>query len=346
MTVPRTLPNLQSKSIFRNLPLILIAVLLLAACSDDDPVLQTHYVNPVWTPDGKTLVAGYDEALSTEIAPSAGRTVTRLAVKDIASRVTRIVDLGVVSTWHTLYAFDPSGTALAFVENGRILFHDLQGRQLLSFQPTAGGAPRLLAFQNTGNSFVWVGVTADGYTVNLNTYDAATWAALETTTLETVQSTEAVLSLVLTSQRSYALRLSSGLVREVDFNGTELNSYSIGTLTSDNPWHERLVYYSALGARYLYAVDGDGMMRLDLSTGAADTLVKGTITDFDMSDQRQSMVYETRTGDIWLSTSDGTPLQRMAPQNLMPRFSPAANGVAMVTRIDPYKDSLHVLLYR
>lgn len=340
MTVFRPLPALRFP------PLILLAAFLLAACSDDDPVLQQHYVNPLWTPDGKTLVAGYDEALSTEIAPSAGRTVTRLAVKDIASRVTRIVDLGAVSTWHTLYAFDPSGTALAFVENGRILFYDLQGRQLLSFQPSAGGTPRLLAFQNTGNSFVWVGATESGYTVNLNTFNPSTWEALETTTLETVTGTDAVLSLALTSQRSYALRLSSGLVREVDFNGTELNSFSIGTLVSDNPWHERLVYYSALGARYLYAVDGEGMMRMDLNAGTSDRLVRGTITDFDMSDQRLSMVYETRTGDIWLSTSEGTPLQRMAPQNLMPRFSPAANGVAMVTRIDHYRDSLHVLLYR
>ena len=333
-------------TVLRRLALLVFAATFVAACSDDDPIQTTHVVNPLWTPDGKTLVAGFDQRMSNDPAPSDASPATRLAVMDIATRVTRIVDLGAVSTWHTLYAFDPSGVALALVQDGSIFFYDLQGRQLLRHQPTAGGAARLLAFQNTGNSFVWVGATADGYTVNLSTYDATSWNVLETTTLETVTSTEAVLSLALTSQRSYALRLGSGHVREIDFNGTERNSFSMGTLTSDNPWHERLVYYSAFGSRFLYAIDNDGMMRFDLNTGGADRLVKGTITDFDMSDQRQSMVYETRTGDIWLSSSEGTPLQRMAPQNLMPRFSPAANGVAMVTRVSPALDSLHVLLYR
>ena len=330
----------------RHLSLFVLLTVLLAACSDDDPNQATHHVNPLWTPDGKTVVAGYDQYgwSDGETPPLPAR--TRIAVMDVATRLTRIVDLGGVSTWHTLYAFDPSGTALAFVQQGAIGFYNLQGQQLLSFQPQNGGTPQLLAFSNTGNSFVWVGTTPNGYMVNLQTFDPTSWTALETTTLETVNSTDAVIALALTSQRSYALRLSSGQVREVDYNGTVLNTFTLGTLVADNPWHQRLVYYDALGERFLYAIDADGMMRLNLNTGSADRLVQGTITDFDRSDERQSMVYETRTGDVWLSTADGTPLQRMAPKNIMPRFSPAANGVAMVSRVNDYADSLQILLYR
>lgn len=330
---------------FRLLPLLLISAALLAACSDDDPSRIVHYVNPLWTPDGKTLVAGYDEYLPGGDASSPMRERSRLAVMDIATRVTRVIDLGVVNTWHTMYSFDPSGAALGLTQDNGIFFFDLQGRQLLAFQPPDAGMPRFMAFGNTGNSFVWVGATADGYTVNKTSYDAAGWAIGTTERLATVTTTDAVIALTLTSQRSYALRLASGLVREVEFDGTELNSFTIGTVTSDNPWHERLVYYTS-GGRYLYALDSGGMMRMDLSTGTAARLVQGTIVDLDLSDQRRSMVYETRTGDLWLSSEDGIPLTRLAPKNLMPRFSPAANGIAMVSRVDTYTDSLHVLLYR
>lgn len=329
---------------FRLLPLLVISAVLLTACSDDEPTRIVHHVNPLWTPDGKTLVAGYDEYLPGGEAPSPLRPASRIAVMDVDTRVTRVVDLGTVNTWHTVYAFDPSGSALAIAQANGIFFFDLQGRQLLAFQPT-DASPRFIAFGNTGNSFVWVGATADGYTVNKTTYDAAGWTIGATEQLAAVTTIEAVISLALTSQRSYALRFASGLVREVEFNGTELNSFTIETMTSDNPWHERLVYYSS-GGRYLYAIDGKGMMRMDLGSGTAARLVQGTIVDLDISDQRRSMVYETRTGDLWLSSEDGIPLTRLAPQNIMPRFSPAANGIAMITRVDTYTDSLHVLLYR
>jgi len=57
-------------------------------------------------------------------------------------------------------------------------------------------------------------------------------------------------------------------------------------------------------------------------------------------------VYETGTGDTWIATTEGLPLTRIAPQNIMPRFSPAANGIALIERLDEYTDSLHVLLLR
>ncbi|MBE0643380.1 MAG: hypothetical protein IH600_04820 [Bacteroidetes bacterium] len=335
-------------SILRHISLLLLAVALFAACSEDDPIESIHHVNPLWTPDGKTIVAGYDQYLPVggDAVTAPLKNPTRLAIMDFASRSTRIVDLQIVSTWHELYAFDPSGTALAFVQQGGIYFFDLQGRLLLQHQPTIGSAPRLLAFSNTGNSFVWLGTTSVGYSVNLSTYDASGWTILNSVELGRVTTTEAPVSLVLTSQRSYAVRTSSGLVREVDFDGTELNSFSIKPLTADNPWHARLIFYDTGGMRYLYALDNEGLMRLDLATGMAAQLVKGQIVDLDVSDLRRSMVYETHTGDVWLSNQDGSPLSRIAPQNLMPRISPAGNGIALIERISSYRDSLHILLLR
>ncbi len=332
----------------RGLTLLLLSVVVLAACSDDDPIESVHHVNPLWTPDGKTIVAGYDAYYPSPgdgaVAPATPP--SRLAVMDFATRATRIIDLVKVSTWHSLYAFDPSGHALVFTQNGAFWFYDLQGKQLLQHSPAEGGEPRLLAFNNTGNSFLWAGTTGWGYSVNMTTYDAMNWTILQTVTLFSDTTSEAVISLVLTSQRSFAVRMNSGLVREIDYDGTELNSFTIGALAADNPWHQRLIYYTTNGLRYLYAIDADGLMRLDLSTGAANQLVKGEVVDFDVSDTRRSLIYETHTGDTWLSSQDGIPLSRIAPQNLMPRFSPAANGIAMVERISPQRDSLHVLLLR
>ncbi len=337
-------------SLLRQISLLLLSVVVLSACSEDDPIEVIHHVNPLWTPDGKTIVAGYDQYMTSTGDAMSNVLVqpSRLAVMDFATRTTRIVNLVDVITWHQLYAFDPSGTALAFTQHGSILFYDLQGNQLLSHMPPSGGDPRFLAFSNTGNSFIWVGITGTGYTVSLTTYDATNWTILDTTPLATVETTEAVISLVLTSQRSYAVRMSSGLVREVDFNGIELNDFSIAELLTDNPWHSRLIFYNDMntGLRYLYAIDKTGMMLLDLASGTATRLVEGTLVDFDLSDQRQSMLYETHTGDVWLSSPQGSPLSRIAPQNLMPRFSPALNGIALVERISTTRDSLHILLLR
>lgn len=336
---------------FRLILPALSLVLLLASCSDDNPDRVVHHVNPVWTPDGKTVVAGYDEYPFGGSTPSPLRMPSRMAVMDVATRTTRIIDLGAVATWHTLYAFDPSGTALAFVQDGNILFYDLQGRQLLSFAPTEGGRPHLLAFNNTGNSFVWVGMNANGYTVNNTVYDANGWRILATTPLETVVADDTVTALTLTSQLSYALRTAAGTVREMNFSGIPLNTFTVARIEADNPWHERLVYYNAFTSRFLYAIDQDGMMRMDLNSGGSTRLVKGRIIDFDVSSARESMIYETRTGDVWLATIDGVPLylrlgEAIKASTLMARFSPAANGIAMVARHDVYADSLHILLYR
>jgi hypothetical protein len=322
----------------------LLALVLFAACSEEEVPFIMHHVNPLWTPDGKTIVAGYDHYPPSE-AGERGM-ITRMLVKDFDSRVTRVIDLQEVSTWHSLYSFDPSGQVLAFAQQGSIRFFDLQGNKRMEFAPSSGGDPRFMDFSNTGNSFVWLGVTASGFAVHSTTYDGASWTIGGTTTIEEIPSTDPVIALAMTSQRSYVTRQRSGIVREMDFSGDIINSFAIGAVPADNPWREKLLYYPDGGRRYIYAVDLDGMWRLDLNSGDTEQLVKGNIINFDMSPVRRSMLYETKTGDTWLSTPEGTPLSRLAPMHIMPRFSPAANGIALVERIDTWQDSLKILLLR
>ena len=320
------------------------ASLLFIACSDDDPSTMTHYFNPLWTPDGSTIVAGYLQGPTGPISSSG--TPGRLAVLDMETRVERVISLPAVSTVHTLYAFDPSGTALAFLEDGGMYFYDLDGRELLFHQPSEGGIPAVMDFSNTGNSFLWLGSTPEGYTVNTTVYDAATWSIDNQLTMFTIPKDSPVLALTHTSQRSFAVRLENGTVKEYDFNGTELNSFATAPFETENPWQYRLLYFTRNNERHLFVRDGEGIRRLDLTTGLPRLLVEGGAIDMDISAARSSMVYETATGDTWIATVEGAPLTRIAPMNVMPRISPANNGIAMVERTDVFTDSLHVLRLR
>lgn len=333
---------------FSSLLLAFATAMLFVACSDDDPSTMTHYFNPVWTPDGSTVVAGYLQGPTGPVGGPDGASgaAGNLAVLDMATRSERIISLPAVSTVHTLYAFDPSGRALVFLEDGGIYFYDLNGRELLFHQPPAGGIPAVMDFSNTGNSFLWLGSTPEGYTVNSTVYDAATWTIDNRITMFTIPKDSPVLALTHTSQRSFAVRLENGTVKEYDFNGTELNTFATAPFETTNPWQYRLMYYSRNDERHIFVRDGEGIRRLDLVSGLPRLLVEGGAIDMDISAVRSSMVYETATGDTWIATVEGLPLTRIAPMNVMPRISPANNAIAMVERTDVYTDSLHVLLLR
>ncbi len=327
------------------LALFLIAVAF-TACSEDDPATMTHYFNPVWTPDGSTIVAGYLQGSTGPVDAASPVSSGDLAVLDFETRALRIVSMPDVQTIHALYSFDPSGTALAFAQNGSIRLYDLNGNVLLNYVPTEGGNPEMMVFSNTGNSFVWIGGTPGSYMLNQVTYDAATWTVLSEFPMMTLPSTARVIGLSMTGQRSVAVRYDNGTIKEYDFNSDELNSFTVEPFASENPWQQRMMYFSRPNDRRLYLRDAGGLHQLNLNSGTSQQLLFGNVVDMDVSESRSSMVYETGTGDTWIATTDATPLTRIGPQNLMPRFSPAANGIATVQRLDVYTDSLHVFLLR
>jgi hypothetical protein len=333
-------------SFTRALFLLILSVILLPACSEDDPSTMTHYFNPVWTPDGSVIVAGYLSSATGTVDVAGPVTGSDLAVMNIATRALRIVPMPLVNTVHALYAFDVTGEALAFVQNGSILFFDMDGKVLLNYTPTEGGNPELMAFTNTGNSFVWIGGAPGNYSINQATYSSLPWKIDNQLTMITLQESARIIAMTLTGQRSLALRFDDGVVKEYDFNGDTLNSYMTTPFDAPNPWQQRMIYVSGNNGRRLYVRDAAGLHLFDLSSGMARQLVYGQVVDLDVSAPRNSMVYETGTGDTWIATTEGLPLTRIAPQNIMPRFSPAANGIALVERLDEYTDSLHVLLLR
>lgn len=301
-----------------------------------------HYFNPLWTPDGSAVVAGYLEAPSGVVDADNPVSSGELAVRDFDTGNLRIVPMPDVQTLHRLYDFDPSGQALAFTQNGSIRLYDLQGQLLLNYQPAEGGEPQLMQFTNTGKSFVWIGGTPGNYSVNQSTYDMATWTVESEFPMMTLDKNASIISMVLTGQRSVAIRWDDGEVKEYDFTGAELNSLTTVPFTDENPWQHRLVYATRSQNRWLYVRDQEGIYQFDLETGEADQILVGHVVDFDVQGERASMVYETGTGDTWLATLDATPLTRIGPQNLMPRFSPAANGIATIERLDAYTDTLRI----
>lgn len=329
------------------LPLLLVAVAL-SACSEDDPATMTHYFNPVWTPDGSTIVAGFvqEATASVDVAAPPSAAWGDLAIMDFSSRTVRILPMPDVATVHALYGFDPSGSALAFVQNGHILFYDLNGGLLLDYVPNEGGSPVLMDFSNTGNSFVWIGGNPGSYTLNQTTYDAASWTVTTEFTMVNLEDNDVAIALTMTGQRSVAVRFDDGTIREYDFNSDLLHTFSTTPFSSPNPWQQRLMYVSGSQGRRLYARDAGGLHLFDLDAGSARQLVFGSVVDMDVSGTRSSMVYETGTGDTWIATMEGTPLTRIGPQNIMPRFSPADNGIASVERLDVFSDSLHVFVLK
>ena len=319
--------------------LLLIVLLGMTACSEDDPATMKHYFNPVWTPDGTTLVAGYLEAPTGPVVPGQDGV---LAVMDLQSRMLRTVALPGMSTVHTLYCFDPSGTALAFVKDGTISFFDLSGNTLLTHVPSEGGTPEFFDFSNTGNSFVWAGKTAEGYDINLTTYDAAGWLVQNQITLISLETTAGMVALTMTGQRSVAVRFDDGMVYNYDFDGSLLHTFMLTPFENVNPWQQRLIYSTGQDGTRLYARDAGGLHLLDLAAGSARQIVYGQVVDLDVSGGRRSMVYETSTGDTWSATMEGLPLVRLEPQTIMPRYSPANNALALIHRLDGFTDSLLV----
>lgn len=325
---------------------LLVVLIGFSACSDDDPITITHYYNPLWTPDGKTVVAGMwqylDHGSDDMVAPHTDPGT--LAVYKMESHSQYTLTLP-VETIHRMYHFDPSGEALAFVHNG-IALYNLDGAELLRYTPTVGGIPMQMTFSNTGNSFFWTGSDGDQYTVNRTQYNINGWTVEDESTLLTMPRESAIIAMTATSQQSVALRFEDGVVREYDFSGSLLHTFTTSPFTTENPWQQRMVFYSHNGVRFLYVRDAAGLQRFDLETGESRQLIEGAVRDMDVLASRATMVYETGSGDVWIATTDASPLTRIAPQNLMPRISPAGNGIAMVARVTPQTDTLNVLLLR
>lgn len=328
-----------------------LVVITLNACSDDDPTVVEHFYNPVWSPDGSTIIAGYVQA---SLAPggeltgpgSPSQPGTRLVFMDANTRNRRVIDLGDIRTQHALYEFDASGTVVMFVQDGKISLVD-QGGSVRGSYTAPGNVPVSVARFVEGNGML--AFCAGGTTqleVRRLVFDPSNWRVIDDSLLVNTPAPGAVIALTTIGSDAFAVRFSNGQVRHYGIDGTLLHTFDTVPFSSVNPWHQRLVYYQKPPANTgLYVLEHEALSFLDFVTGMKNVLVTGQVVDMDVSDERNSMVYETRSGDVWLSSVSGLPLSRIAPQNLMPRFSADGKGLVMIERLNPRTDSLHILRF-
>ncbi|MCZ7558324.1 MAG: hypothetical protein M5R41_18160 [Bacteroidia bacterium] len=336
----------------RILPLLSIAItLVFSACSDDDSDLIEHHFNPQWSPDGSTVVAAYVRGTAMAGGEVTGpgspaHPGTELAILTVNTRSKRIIDLAPLRTQHALYEFDPSGTVLLLAQDGRLSLVDLNGTLRGSYN--VPGAPQHVFarfVEGAGN----VVLCASGTTqleVRRLLFDPTTWSVIDDSLLMSAPAPAPLVALTPIGRDGLALRFENGVVRAYSFDGTLLHSFTTDSYTTINAWHQRMVYFQRqFGSPLLYVMEKDALSTLDLSSGAKSVLVTGQVIDMDVSDERNALVYETKTGDVWLSSVAGLPLSRIAPQNLMPRFSADGAGIATVERLNTRTDSLRILRF-
>jgi hypothetical protein len=337
---------------FRILPLLSLSIiLLLSACSDDDPDIMEHHYNPQWSPDGSVVIAAYvrgNVVAGGEVTGpgSPAHPGTELAIMTVNTRNKRIIDLKPLRTQHALYEFDPSGTVLLLAQDGRLSLVDLNGTLRGSYDVPGNPQHVYSRFVEGGGNIVLCASGASQLEVRRLLFDPASWSVIDDSLLVSTPAPAPIAALTPVGRDAFAVRFSNGVVRMYTYNGTLLHSFSTDAYASTNQWHQRMVYFQRpLGSPLLYVMEKDALSTLDLASGAKNVLVTGQVIDMDVSDDRNSLVYETKTGDVWLSSVSGLPLSRIAPQNLMPRFSADGNGIATVERINTRTDSLRILRF-
>ena len=329
--------------LLRLLP-VLSLLAILSACSDDGPVnvQHRHYFNPAWTPDSKIVGFGVDEALrlSTEPIPA---TTDQMELVFVETREHRRITLPNVNTRHARYEFEVSNKVLAVLAEG-VHFFDLEGNSLWIYDRNDEGfVPKDFQLLPSGNGFIW-GDSRNGRThIAITRYDRNTWAETGEEVLKDTLMTSTVIAITLTSHRSYAVRMSDGQILEFDFSGEQLGSYDSTPFVTDNINHQRLFYISIGGKRSIYALEDAALILLDLDAHSVKRLVTGGIRDFSVHTKGSFMVYETYSADTWFGLSNGYPLVRILPHNIMPRFSPNGKYLAAIGLIDAVVDTLTII---
>lgn len=326
-------------------PVLSILLLsLFSACSDDGPdsVTNLHYYTAAWSIDSKIVAFGVEESVRPIGAPAPETNVMELVFVDTDEH--RRITLPSVNTRHAKYAFEVSNKVLAVLSGG-VRFFDLEGKPLWHYDANAEGfVPADFELLTSGNGFIW-GATRNGRThVAITRYDRATWSETEEEVLLDSTLQASLLAVALTSHRSYALRLTDGMILEFDFNGQLLNSFESTPFTTDNFNHQRLFYFKpASGNRTIYAMENAALMTIDLDGKSVTRIITGGIRDFSVHPGGNFMVYETYSSDTWFALSNGYPLTRILPHNVMPRFSPDGKYLTAIGVVDPATDSLSIL---
>jgi hypothetical protein len=331
--------------------LSLLAAAAIPGCDSGPETFHvTHFHNPSWTVDGKYVVAGYQDFSSEGGTANTPGPVRNMYIREVGTGIsTAILHPGFHMT--DRFFLDPANH-IAAATSGGLLFVSLDG----TVKGTLGGAqfpvvPSLLDFTPAGGACLWAG-SANGGTgrlvVGRALYTIAPWEPGTVQVLKDTAITSTLLDIVHTSDASWAMRLSDGTIREYSFTGALLSQFSVRPLTheSGSAWQTRMHYVDNGRDRKIYVIEDSGLVSLNLVTKVSSLLVKGRLPNVAFSKAAASnfMLYETQTGDIWLSTRDtNSPLYRLAYQNIMPSISSDGRRATAVARLNQHTDTLNVL---
>ena len=327
------------------LPLLVLAAFAagLPGCTSDPEMAdQTHYFNPVWSTDGKKVLAGYEHLAGGAVHAN------NLAL--------RIVDGGAQNLF-TIPAFNarnrmfmtPGGQCALVTTDGLSFISLDDGQTLGSVGMSALGVkPSILDFLPGSTSMYYLAGRDEAsgrVVIGLAQYASVPWQLTNMQVLKDTVTASALLDVVYTSAASFAVRFADGTVHEYSTSGAVLGTFHLRPLTIPvtSLWQTRLHFIESVPTRKLYVVEDSGLVWLNLDDKTQKLFVGGRVIGFDISRTTPFLIFETKTGDTWLATRDGQPLYRLAYQNIMPAFSANGKSVAAVARVNPARDSLHVV---
>lgn len=328
-------------SLARAALLALACAALVGGCTpDDDNPHVRHYNNPAWTSDGSVIVAGYADYSLQDGVNGGPAGAPNLVVHTVATGAEKPVHLDGFSHEDRFWLV-PRTNMLA-TANGPVRFFRFDGSFLGSFTHAATGtAPTHLAFDTTGASYLWGYSTGSRIVIGQNTFGSEPWNPTRSTVLLDTALGTRLLDIVWISPTTYAIHLSDGAVPVLGTDGDLIAQFQLRPRKDEDAHHTRLHVSDEPSRRQLYALDDSGIVAFDITRVVTRLIIKGTVINLSVSNSSQFILFETRTGDSWLATKDGSPLTRY-PQHIMGTFSANGKSIAAVSRLSVYRDSLSI----
>lgn len=154
-------------------------------------------------------------------------------------------------------------------------------------------------------------------------------------TFATVQRTASISSFAAIAG-GVALRFTNGHVVGFDSTGRQTLSIKLTQNSQSPAYSERLI--AVEHRNRLYALDDEGLFRIDIAASTRAKLVDGVVPDFDVTRDGSHIVFTTASNDAWLADSNATPLHRALARCRDVRFSPDGTRLFAISIAEFYKD--------
>ncbi|MAT38650.1 MAG: hypothetical protein CL946_03500 [Ectothiorhodospiraceae bacterium] len=323
------------------LSLVFLAAFLFSCSDDDDAVEIIQYHWPVWSPSGESILSGYEYFRGD---PNGLRTPIReVAVKDASSEEERFLQAA-DGIDNARYWVLPGESIFATNAQG-LQFYSLNGGLLGTYTTAVRGISPQFMSSRDDTSFYWGLVTGDNLVIGYAGYTSAPWMPTSEVVLHDTTLDASLLDLVALSSGRFAYRLNNGSVLVQHEDGSHVRTLLNISSRSDHPMNERLVYFKQDVSEYLYYLTPQGLSRAMIETGSTSVLTAGgkdEIIAFDANAVTNKALFVSGSGEVWLTSPDGIPVQRLLSEHAMASFSPDGTTIAAVTHSNRYTSSLTI----